>query len=144
MDSHCLGQALGCPPLPSEALLGARDQDRSSVSTPLFQYPKKLLNIPLKERGLKALGLLLHLTAHLDTFAQYVPQTERSHCIFSPVLSLSLFDMTKYSFRKDLESINSCTTAMVQEGTESRGRDYWQPGASRTACWGPVAGNLNS
>lgn len=26
--------------------------------------------------------------------------------------------MTKYSFRKDLESINSCTTAMGQEGTE--------------------------
>lgn len=69
------------------------------------------------------MGLPLHLTAHLDIFAQYVPQTERSRCIFSPVLSLSLFDMTKYSFRKDLESINSCTTAMGQAGTESRGKD---------------------
>lgn len=70
------------------------------------------------------MGLLLHLTAHLDNFTQYMPQTDRSHCIFSPVLSSSLFDMTKYSFRKDPESINSWTTAMGQEGTESRGRDY--------------------
>lgn len=71
------------------------------------------------------MGLPLHPPAHLDTFTQYMPQTERSHCIFSPVLSLSLFDMTKYSFRKDLKSINSWTTVMGQEGTESRGRDYW-------------------
>lgn len=69
------------------------------------------------------MGLPLHLTAHLDIFARYVPQTERSHCIFSPVLSLSLFAMTKYSFRKGLASINSCTTAMGQAGTESGGQD---------------------
>lgn len=66
------------------------------------------------------MALFLHPTAHLDIFAQYMPQTERSRCIFSPVLFLSLFDMTKYSFRKDLASINSCITAMGQEGTESR------------------------
>lgn len=38
--------ALGAP----EALLEARDQDRSSVSPPLSQYPQKLLKIPLKTK----------------------------------------------------------------------------------------------
>lgn len=34
------------------------------------------------------MGLSLHLTAHLDIFAQYVPQTERSHCIFLVLFSV--------------------------------------------------------
>lgn len=80
------------------------------------------------------MGLPLHLTAHLDISAQCVPQTERSHSIFSPVLSLSLFDMTKYSFRKDPESINSCTTARGQAGTESRGKETSSQGAPQPAA----------
>lgn len=40
----------------------------------------------------------------------------RVYCV--PVTLLLLFDMTKYSFRKDPEAINSQRTARGQEGTE--------------------------
>lgn len=109
----------GCPPLAPRALLGTRNQDRNSVSPPLSQYPKKFLKIPLKEK-LKGCGPLPTPHSPFRHFCPIHAPNREEPLIFSPVLFLSLFDMTKYSFRKDLASINSCITAMGQEGTESR------------------------
>lgn len=132
-DSHSTGKGsrdgLGALPFPKRFFLEpglGKELSFTCLYSMLLDSPKILLKEPLK-----AVGLPQHPAAHLDTFPNTCPPN-REEPLYLSSCSLSLFDMTKYSFRKDVELINSLTIAMGRRTPKVVARTTGQPGASRT------------